>query len=324
MKKILLATTVLAAAGFTSAANAAEWETGVNGYYYLGLGITDGAGQGGVGVLRDGEVHVNGKLTADNGLTFRARVEIESFTSGDQIDENWGSVSGSFGTLMIGSNDTVVYENLSGIGIIYAPGARIGYADSFGLTTAAIAGGFSATPGVPADALGIHYTTPSFAGFKAFAGYHPSAASDGAADSNNPIFDGGDEVWNGGVSYTGDFGDFSLGLGAGYTDIEGVAGEQLAFAANVGYAGFKLAGFYESGFTGVSDEFGIGAQYATGPWTVGGGYSNGGPTSGVSDLASGWVTYAAAPGVLFTVGVEYADNGPNSDFGGLGFLTLRF
>ncbi len=323
MKKILLATSALVAGGFATTAAAAEWETGVSGYYFLGVGVTDSNAQDGIGVLRDGEVHVNGRLTADNGLTFRARVELESFTSGDQIDENWGSVSGSFGTLMIGSNDTVVYENLSGIGIVYAPGARIGYADSFALTTAAGVS-FSPFPGIASDQIGIHYTSPDFYGFKVFGSYHPSSTTDGGADTNNPVFDSGSEIWDIGASYTGDFGDFSLGLGAGYSDIEGVSGEQLSFAANVGFKGFTLAGFYEDEFAG--SEFGIGAQYTTGPWTIAGGYAHGSNSATNNDIASAWVTYTAAPGVLFTVGVEYADDDTtnNEDFGGLAYMTLRF
>ena len=133
MKKVLFATTAIVAAGLTTSANAAEWETGVSGYYFLGLALSDANGQDGLGILRDGEIHVNGRLTADNGLTFRARVELESFTSGDQIDENWGSIGGSFGTLLIGSNDDAVYNNH--VGVIYAPGARVGYYDEFATTT---------------------------------------------------------------------------------------------------------------------------------------------------------------------------------------------
>lgn len=321
MKKILFATTALVAAGLTTSANAAEWETGVNGYYFLGLAVSDDDTQNGVGVLRDGEFHVNGRLTADNGITFRARVEVESFTSNDQIDENWGRVEGSFGALMIGSNDTVGYEN--GVGIIYAPGARIGYADSFTLTSTAR----PATYGTGLDAIGIHYSTPDFMGFQLHAGYHPSVNSDGANDTNNPIFSGsgpvsGEDVYNIAASYNGDFGDFSFGLSGQYLDIDNTPNEQLSVAARVGFSGFTVAGFYEDDFG--RDEFGIGAQYATGPWTIGGGYSD---SDNVGQAAAGWVTYAVAPGVLVTGGVEYGntDNDNQSgDFGGLGYLTLRF
>ena len=335
MKKILFATTAIVAAGLTTSANAAEWETGVNGYYFLGLAVSDSDnGQDGVGVLRDGEFHVNGRLTADNGLTFQARIEVEGFTSNDQIDENWGRVSGSFGALMIGSNDTVGYEN--SVGVIYAPGARIGYADAFCLTSVCAAAGFSPAPGIGADNIGIHYSSPDFMGFQVHGTYQPSTATDGLAfpgqtpadvsgDSNNPVFagqNGGEDLWNIAAAYNGDFGDFSFGLSGQYTDIDNTPDENWGLAARVGFSGFTVAGFYEDNFG--TDEFGIGAQYSTGPWTVAGGYSD---SDGNGQFASGWVTYAVAPGVLVTGGLEYANadnDGQGGDLGGLGYLTLRF
>lgn len=327
MKKALFATTAIVAAGFASSAAAAEWETGVSGYYYLGLALSDANGQDGLGVLRDGEFHVNGRLTADNGLTFRARVEVESFTSGDQIDENWGSVSGSFGTILIGSNDDAVYNNH--VGVIYAPGARLGYYDEFNITTQ---GAPYNRPGVGSDQIGIHYTTPNFMGFQAYGSYHPNAtASDGAGDTNVPVFNGVD-MYTVGASYNGDFGDFGVGLSGGYTDIEAI-GELITIGANVSFGGFTLAGTYQNenadGPGGSGDEYAIGVQYTTGPWTVGGGFASadgGGFQGGEEDQAAGWVTYAAAPGVSFTVGVEYADAAgvPGDDFGGLGYISLFF
>ncbi|MEM7545039.1 MAG: porin [Pseudomonadota bacterium] len=337
MKKILLATTVLAAAGFTSA-QAAEWETGVSGYYYLGLGLSDASDQDGLGIVRDGEIHFNGRLTADNGLTFRARVELEANTSADQIDENWGSVGGSFGTILIGSNDDAVYNNH--VGVIYAPGARVGYYDEFNTVTA---GAAYNRAGVGSDQIGIHYTTPDFFGFKAYGSYHPSATtSDGpggfGVGDNNVINFEGTDLYAVGASYTGDFGDFGFAVSGGFTDVEAL-GQLYTFGANVSFGGFTVAGTYErenpDGGGQNGDEFAIGMQYATGPWTVGGGWGSadgdqftGGSTNGADlgeDQITGWVTYAAAPGVLFTVGLEYADaEGGGSDFGGLGYLTLRF
>ena len=161
-------------------------------------------------------------------------------------------------------------------------------------------------------------------GFNIGGTYIPNSATDNAADSNNPVFDGGNELWNIGAAYNADFGDFGIGLSTSYTDIEGVAGEQINGAMRVSFSGFTVAGFYQDNF--AADEYGIGAQYATGPWTVAGGYTNGNSTN-ASHQAAGWVTYAAAPGVLFTAGVEYANNngdGQSGDFGGLGFMTLRF
>ena len=327
MKKVLFATTAIVAAGFASAATSAEWETGVSGYYYLGLGLSDSDTQDGLGVLRDGEIHVNGRLTADNGLTFRARVEIEAHTqAGDQMDENWGSVSGSFGTVMIGGNDDAVYNNH--VGVIYAPGARVGYYDEFATVTA---GGAYNRAGNGSDQIGVHYTTPNFMGFQAYGSYHPSAtASDGASDGNGIFFEGTD-MYAVGASYNGDFGDFGFAVSGGYTDIEGTV-ELITVGANASFGGFTLAGTYQNenpDAAGPSgDEFSIGMQYATGPWTVGGGYgyADSNQVQGAEeDQITGWVTYAAAPGVLFTLGLEYAEDAAgNEDFGGLGYMTLRF
>lgn len=317
MKKVLFATSALVAAGLAgSAATAAEWETGVSGYYFLGLGVSDNNDQDGVGMLRDGEIHFDAELVADNGLTFDARVELEAFTSGDQIDENWGRVRGAFGSFMIGGNDTQGYENQ--VGVIYAPGARIGYADLFGLTTAA--GPDNATPGVNNDFIGIHYSTPDLYGFKAHATYMSDADSDGANDTNDPVWDNGRELWNFAADYNGDFGDWGVGASFSYTDVEGVKNEQLTYAGKISYTGFTVAGFFEDDFTG--DEYGIGAQYQTGPWTIAGGYSDFNVIA--NDVAAGWVTYDAAPGVSFTGGVEWAEYNGNDDFGGLAYMTLRF
>ena len=325
MKKALFATTAIVAAGFATTATSAEWETGVSGYYYLGLGLSDAAGQDGLGIVRDGEIHVNGRLTADNGLTFRARVEVEAHTqAGDQMDENWGSVSGSFGTIMIGGNDDAVYNNH--VGVIYAPGARVGYFDPFNITTAG--GAFYNRAGFGSDQIGIHYTTPNFMGFQAYGSYHPSfGTSDGSLDGNGIFFEGAD-FYAVGASYNGDFGDFGIGLSAGFSDLQGTPGaEMLTFGANVSFGGFTLAGTFEDDFVG--EDIAIGAQYSTGPWTIAGGYTMSDANAGEvdHDVAVGWVTYAAAPGVLFTLGLEYADvegDGQGGDFGGLGYMTLRF
>jgi hypothetical protein len=323
MKKALIATTALVAAGFATTATAAEWSTRVTGYYFLGLGVSDSSAQDGVAVLRDGEAHVRAKLVADNGITFQARVELEAFTSGDQIDENWGSVSGSFGTVMIGGNDDSVYNNH--VGTIYAPGARIGYYDNFDLTTAGQTNYSRA--GVGLDNVGVFYTSPSLSGFKVYGSYHPSSSADNAGDTGIPVFQNSD-YWTAGASYNGDFGDFGFGLSAGYTNGFGAADlDLITIGANVSASGFTVAGTYEkndpAGGGNNTDEYAIGMQYSTGPWTIAGGYLD---QEGVKEQASAWVTYGLAPGVLFTAGVEYSDsNGvAGSDFGGLAFLTMRF
>ncbi len=323
MKKVLIATTALVAAGFATTATAAEWSTNVTGYYFLGLGASDNSNADGIGVLRDGEAHVRAKLVADNGITFQARIELEAFTSGDQIDENYGTISGSFGTILIGANDSAAYNNH--VGTIYAPGARIGYYDSFRLFGGAGTNGTFSDPGVANDDIAIHYTSPSLSGFKVYGSYHPDAATDGGNDSNNPVFENGD-YWTAGASYNGNFGDVGFGLSAGYTDDFGGT-DTINIGANVSASGFTVAGTYNvddpAGANNKADTVAVGAQYSTGPWTIGGGYRD---HEGLGEQGAAWVTYGLAPGVLFTAGVEYsdADAAAGSDFGGLAYLTMRF
>lgn len=334
MKNILFATTAIVAAGAASTASAAEWETTVGGYYFLGLAVADGPGtdgNNGVGVLRDGEFVVEGNLTADNGLLFTAHVEVEAFTSGDQIDENWGAVRGSFGRVKIGGDDDAAYAYSTAGGIIYAPGARIGTYDTFRLVDQVA---FSVASN-SSDDIGIHYDSPNFSGFQVGATYIPNVNSDAAGDTNNPSFANGD-FYSVGALYDGDFGNFGFKLGGGYFDnTGGAAGNNDGYVvgATVSAAGFSLAGLFED--DDIGEEYVIGAQYATGPWTVAGSYTLDEFSGGDNDIAAGWVTYAIAPGVLGTVGVEYAstDSGAaagrpdldsDGDFGGLAFLTLRF
>lgn len=318
MKQLLIASTSLVALS-AAPVFAAEWDTRVNGYYFLGLAASDSPGQDGIGVLRDGEAHVNARLVADNGVTFRARIELEAFTSGDQIDENWGSIGTPYGTFLIGSNDDAVYNNH--VGIIFAPGTRVGYYDAFSVTNQGDAG--MALAGVGSDQIGVHYTSPSFSGFKVYGSYHPSQSSDGAGDTNNPVFENND-YWSVGASYNGDFDAFSIGVSAGYTDGHAV-GDLITIGVNASTAGFTVAGTYENTDTaaGDRDEFAVGMQYTTGPWTVGAGYAD---EESVGEVGAGWVTYGLAPGVLITAGVEYGDaNGvAGSDFGGVTYLTMRF
>ncbi|MFV0473060.1 MAG: porin [Pikeienuella sp.] len=324
MNKLLMTTSALVM-GFAGAASAGEWETGVSGFMLGGVGLTDGDNQNGIGVMRDGEVHFDARLAADNGIVFAAHAELEAFTDGadnDQIDENWLRVIGAFGLIEIGSDATVGYEQVTALGIVAAPEGRIGYADASGLTTAALVSE-SAYVGIAEDGIGIHYSTPDFGGFQAHASYLPSLDSDGVNDTNNFQFDdNNDEAWSVAATFVREFGDFGVGVGGHYSDIEGVRGEQLGIVGNVSYMGFTAAGFFEDDFNG--DEFGVGLQYQTGPWTVAGGYTNSREFD--NQIASAWVTYDAAPGVSLTAGVEYADDDTISeeDFGGAAYIAVFF
>lgn len=301
MKNVLFASTALVAASLASASLAAERITGsVGGYMMIGLVYQEDQNDE-LGVLRDGEIFLQWRGTSDNGLTFSGRVELEAFTTSDQIDENWAQVSGSFGTIRIGSDDSASEDHERGI--FYGPGARTGYFDSF------YAPLFSSNGG---DVPMIRYTTPNFSGFKAGVDWAPNgntATADGLGDSGLEF--GNEQRFSIGVSYDGEFNGVTVGIGGGYlnNDLAGGTFETWHIGAVVGFSGFSLGVHYDSaGNGGVEDDgaIAIGGEYTTGPWTFGAGiaFSIDGPDTTSWGI---WATYALAPGVTATLGYEGND-----------------
>ncbi len=322
------------AAAAPSAALAADWETGVSGFFNLGMAYADRAGaDGDVGIFRDGEFHVNARLTADNGLVFRARIEIEAHTTGetrnesntpgDQIDENWASVSGPFGTLVIGGADTALNEH-GGVGVVYPTGDYINYYDA----------SVRAVPGAPGafmgkdDSLGIRYFH-TIGGLTAGASWQPRVGADNAADSNDPVF-GGDDQFALGASYRGEVSGLGFALGGGWLQNDGERQHHLGVELSAG--GYTVAGFYnrEDPDGASPDDFaryGIGAMGVSGPWTYGGGYTltDGMNGTGNAQLLHVGASYALAPGVTARAAVQYGEDDADVDgVGGFAWLNLRF
>ncbi len=64
----------------------------------------------GTNTASDSEIHFKGSTTLDNGLQFGVNVQLEGNTSGDQIDESYLFVTGSFGRVEVGSENTAQYK----------------------------------------------------------------------------------------------------------------------------------------------------------------------------------------------------------------------
>ena len=324
MKKIFLATTALTALSVAGAANAAEWSAGIGGYMQIGVAFDGTDSVDGIGILRDGEIHAKAKMVADNGLTFDARVEFEATSQasdGDDIDENWARVSGSFGSIKVGGDDSA--KNAYNNGVIYSPGARVGYYDAFGL----VAGSKQAGVAGSGDDVGIHYDSPNWMGFSFGASYIPDRTADNnGEDSGVPVFESnstGDEFWSVGAAYSGSFNDVGVGISAAIGDAKN-QDATWHIAGNVSFSGFTVAGGYEEN-SNNNDEFYIGARYSMGPWTIAGGYSQADGSSEDTEVIAGWVTYAVAPGVTGNVGIVHEDSdGVDSEMAGLAWMTMSF
>ena len=122
MKKILLCTSALAATSIGGTANAVEVATGavnldIGGYFTSTFAVTSvdtgsalaATDFDGLDVFTDSEITFRPSITLDNGIIIGAEFQLEGNTSSDQIDESFLFAKGSFGKLIIGSENSAGY-----------------------------------------------------------------------------------------------------------------------------------------------------------------------------------------------------------------------
>lgn len=349
MKKVLLGTSAIALAGVVAApANAADWDVRVGGYYnaMVAYATTDGPGIGtadfdGVDVSTNAEIFFLPSITLDNGIKIGANIQLEGETSGDQIDESYVQIKGSFGEVLIGSENSAGYKMTyaapnaaiitfnspsTGDYIAWSAGADSVFRGTLGTTFLEVGGNN--------DAKRITYFTPRFAGFQLGASYAHDANQDNFGPTDISAGSGNlAHIFDVGANYVQSFGDFDVALstrwGTGDANT-GAANDNptvLSFGANLGYAGFTIGGSWAESNehnNGVDDgiAYDAGVSYATGPWTASFTYFHGengepGGTTDEQDTFGAAVDYKLAKGVrlnLFGAYVDYdAGAGPTSD-----------
>ncbi len=234
MRNFLMTTAAagaLACAGFMVAgpASAADkLSVGVGGYMEQWIGVSDldsAAGNGGVSQYNDSEIFFRGKLEADNGLTFSVKVEFEGFTHPDVVDESQVTVGGSFGQIVLGSEDdpaTLMHYTVQDVGVGLACGDP-SFID--GLTSCARSGGKGlGTAGhlIGGDSQKIAYYTPRINGLQFGVSYSPESVEDlgpGGAPyakaPGSPVNNDEDAV-SLGLNYQGEMGEASVSLSIGH------------------------------------------------------------------------------------------------------------
>lgn len=317
MKKGLLATSAVALALTMTPASAAEWSMDVGGFYTVGIGFANDNIRANQSVLlvNDGEIHFDPTITLDNGLRFGAHVELEA--QDGTIDESDAFVSGSFGTVRIGANDGA--QGL--VGGIPCPTFTCtddGFLDRTGASSIDVNGGNSS------DDIKISYFTPNFSGFSAGVSYIPD---DTGAATNRITQDNDDNSFEAGANYSNSFGDFSLGLGAGFYSDGAASENHFGVRGTVGFGGFSVGGAFGSDDDGDDTSWGIGATYADGPWNFGVHFADRLEVNGVDSdewNAGLGASYALATGVTAGATLEFGDDGTNDLFAGGAFLNLSF
>lgn len=337
MRKALLATSALALAGAvaTAPASAADMlSVGVHGYMEQWVGFTDRSDsadstvEGGVSQWSDSEIFFRGKLESDSGLTFSVKVELEGNTSGDQIDESQLTVGGSFGQIVLGTEDhpaALMHYGNQDVGVGYCGDAGwtgvVGCSrnDKLGLgTNGWIVGG---------DEQKIAYYTPRMNGIQVGAAYIPDHTSEDA----NRLPGGNDSD---GVSFAinmqQDVGEASVALSAGHYQVSMGGGEDQTFSnfgLRVGFGAFGFNVAYAEHEDGDGDDAdsgdyelaSAGVKYSDGPMSVSLHHMMGDADNGEEANATMLsLAYKLAPGVSSKTSIIAGEQGTKE---GTAFVT---
>jgi predicted porin len=295
MKKVLLGTSAIAlASAFATTAGAADWDVRVGGYMEQhvafassNLDNTTGDDFSGIDSKQDSEIHFRPTITLDNGLKIGAVIELEGFQNGDQIDESYMFIKGSFGEVLLGSENSAGYKmtyaapDVSFIGVNSSSfGSFVPYSGNQGGQNRG-SDFFRATLGstflendANNDAQRITYFTPRFAGFQVGVSYARDANQDSNAQIN--CNDTTCNYFDIGANYLNSFGGFDLGIsgrwGIGVNDVAGAQNPQVWGAGiSLGFAGVTLGGSFaeqNNSSNGLRDgiSYDAGVSYETGPW----------------------------------------------------------
>jgi predicted porin len=291
-------------------------------------------------VFSDGEIQFSPSIKLDNGITYGARVEIESFTTGDQIDEHYMYAKGGFGEIKIGAEDAAHYNLHS-----QAPGAGFdNYADNSYIATY---GTLHTTDYASSDSNKVYYMSPSMNGLKIGLSYAPDTTTGGGmqggkATGNAKTAGSYGGAYAVGARYSGSFDGVSVHANLGFQHLgldsqETVADqdrEVIIGGVSAAMGGVKVGATFKTDDMGDANTennvYSVGVTYSAGAMTIGAGTAaQTTETSGVdSDVntASASVAYKVGPGVTVGGGVQYEDNDTKADdaFGVVMGVKLSF
>ena len=286
----------------------------------------------------DAGINFNADATADNGLKYGLKIEVDTDTANAGIDETRIRFSGDWGILDLGDDDgagdSMAYggENVFTAGSGYDGGS--GSAFNF-------LGARKASPnlgeggGDTGDASKITYYTPRISGVQFGASYTPDSGNNlastiSASDTTDLV-----HVVELGLNYVEKFGDvdFRVHLTGGFGDTDDDSnntiedGSGYMAGLGLGWMGWKLALGYGDAGDGLQTKaggqdngewFSSGIGYATGPYTFAVGYFHGGADqaanlSETTNFYTAQAQYNMAPGLDVYAEVNWIDvNNPAS------------
>ena len=309
MRKLLLGTTALAAAA-TLSANAALADVSISGateWHYINHGSQD-ATLDGDKFSQDSEIAFKFSNKTDSGLTIGYTVEMESDAGAGGIDESSFTISGGFGSIMLGQND--------GVATSYAIEAEDATAEeSAGSMVSATIRTDTDISLDETDNNKIAYTLPAMGGFKAGISFEDSGAGSGSKTDITAV----------GASFTTEAAGSTITIGAATVTQEQAGTTPDKDAQNIGVKiASGAATFYLAQSTNESNDEDITAQGFGASYNLGNGITLAGFTmSAEDDLDAGEeytansveATYSIASGLAAVLNVTNYDYkaGTNND-----------
>ena len=337
MKRTLMLTSALAFAGAVATGPAAAADmlsVGVHGYMEQWVGFTDRSNsadpdvEGGVAQWSDSEIFFRGKLESDSGLTFSVKVELEGNSTGDTIDESQLTIGGSFGQIVLGTEDhpaALMHYGNQDVGVGYCGDAGWSGVTGCSRNTALGLG----TNGwiVGGDEQKIAYYTPRISGIQFGAAYIPDHTTE---DSNR--LPGGNDMdgLSFAVNMKQNVGEASVALSAGHYQASMGNGEDQTFSnfgLQVGFGAFGFNVAYAEHEDGDGDDMdsgdyelaSAGVKYSDGPMAVSLTHMMGDADNGEEASATMLsMAYKLAPGVSSKTSIINGEQGTSE---GTAFVT---
>lgn len=290
MKKYLLGTTALVAAGMLGMAGGAQAQpkpvqVSVGGYNsqwvsWVNQSNIFGGGNGKdihVDQQNESEIHFNGRTTLENGITVGFRVELEAATEGDQIDESYMFIEGKFGRFELGSVNNVAYRMKYAAPDSFTRGSlNEGNVWNF-VANSSNSPFFNSQINMTGlrffdnDSEKVNYYTPRFAGFQLGVSYIPESSQDQTnvpqRNTNGTAGAGYQRGFAAGANYVRTFGEFNVAASVGYMhwnapdNINAPDPDAYSAGLQLGYGGFKIGG----GWSKISGGRVMGAGTAASP-----------------------------------------------------------
>lgn len=360
MKKLLGVTTALVSLGaFAASAQAADpIKLQLGGYsnWYFGYASNDGDFQE-VDVKGDNEIWFTGSTKLDNGLTVGVQIELEAgghtdTVGGDTIDESYVFVEGSFGKLIVGTEDNAI-----ALLHVSAPDVGLALSDGdYGLwVISPLSLEFYTTwADRDGDSEKLVYFTPQFHGLTLGVSYTPHVDREDSRTTAALANGSAHDALAIALGYTREFGAFTVATSAGYYrhSVENFdATQEFTVGAKFGYNGWALGGSFRhseeddrigsgtgtNAIAGDGIAWDVGLSYTSGPFAVSLGYFTSdaqgiGTGSGDQEMnlfqLSG--AYEMGPGVTLVGSIFYneydgtAATGDNEGVGVVSGLRVAF